>query len=71
MPRSPVPPGGRASALTPPLWRPDADGGCGFGARLPYAKGGGVREISEEFCDFCHKLGYETAGQVPINEKCM
>jgi Tol biopolymer transport system component len=48
MPRSPVPPGGRASALTPPLWRPDADGGCGFRARLPYAKVAGVREISEE-----------------------
>jgi hypothetical protein len=22
-------------------------------------------------CDFCHKPGYETAVQVPINEKCM
>jgi hypothetical protein len=29
----------------------DADGGCGFGARLPHAKGGGVRQISEEPVD--------------------
>ena len=45
MPRSPVPPRGPGFALTRPLWRPDADGSCGFGARLPYAKGGGVRGI--------------------------
>jgi hypothetical protein len=32
--------------LTPPLWRPDADGGCGFEARLLYM-GGGVREIED------------------------